>query len=193
MTDSGKDASEATDRLIAEVQVTGPGVAITRPVDEATMASVIALIFGAPPAAMTAVGQPAPAAHHGSTNVPAAGGHAMADLALSEFLDLSEPKTFPHKIVTAAYYLTEIQGVEHFTRSDVKDALVAAREVMPANYHRDFGNAVAASFIAAKPGDSEVFYITKTGKSAVVSKFQELPKRRAARRSAKKAPNGGGA
>lgn len=169
-----------------EVKVTGPGVGITRPIDEATMSRVIALLFGAT--------DPAPARNEGGAGALGGGGHQdqsaqrggqqqwEEELTLSEFIDDIEAKTFQHKICATGYYLMR-QGADTFSRDDVKTALDNAHEDMPANFTRDFNETAAKSLIARKTGETDRYIIPRTGKVAVESHFQDLPKRRTSRRA----------
>ncbi|HLM64736.1 MAG TPA: hypothetical protein VK306_10600 [Acidimicrobiales bacterium] len=194
--DIAEDTSEGSDDVaptFAEVTVKGPGVSITRRVDEATMASVIALLFGAAPAA--------PAGRYGAggrgTQQDVTGNAANsrsqpewdARMTLGEFLDESGAKTFPQKIGATGYYLTHIKGAKDFSRDEVKTALLAAREDMPGNYARDWGHATSMSLIAPEADDASRFYIPRTGRTAVESCFQEAPKRRTRRTAKKTAAN----
>lgn len=180
---------------IAEVTVKGPGIAITRPVDEAVMSSIIALLFGAP-----LPGNPAPGggagphrqAAHGQASNPAPSEQWGHDLTLSEFIDESTAKTFPQKIAAAGYFMTSIERKDTFSRDEVRAALVSAREIMPANFTRDWSVATSTNLIAEKPGEPGRFYIPKTGTRAVESFFQEVPKRRTSRRTTKKVNGSGG-
>jgi len=173
---------------IADVTVEGPGISITRPVDESTMSSIIALLFGAtlaaPPRSGGGVGrrQGAPV----QSGEPQPSSQWDGDLTLGEFLVETEAKTFAQKICAAGYYLMNFQAAESFNRDDVKAALVSAHEDMPANFARDWSSAASTNLIAAKPGESGQFYVPKTGRTAVESSFQEVPKRRASRRTPKK-------
>ncbi|GAB3088018.1 hypothetical protein [Nocardioides zeae] len=189
---------------IAEVSVTGPGISIKRPVDEATMSDVIALLFGgalsAPeaPSGRGGLGTVGPGA--GSAAGPSAGsggGRSQQslpwdrDLTLGEFITEVGARSFPQKICAAGYYLINFQGAESFARDEVRAALADAHEDMPANFSRDWANAASSHLIAAKQGEAGRFIIPRTGRTAVTSHFQEVPKRRAARKTAKKSsPNG---
>lgn len=174
---------------IAEVTVKGPGISITRPVDEATMSGIIGLLFGAAPAAPVARGG---GASGGGQITPTSGQQSSkwrADLTLGEFIDLTGPTTFPHKICAAGYYLMKLQGRQSFSRDDVRTALVNAHEDMPSNFARDWNAAASSNLIAQKPGESGLFIVPRTGRTAVDSHFQDLPKRRA-RRATKKSSAG---
>ncbi len=177
-----------------EVSVTGPGISITRPVDEATMSSVIALLFGAAPGRGTGGGDGAAGGRGGGGG---GGGEVGAwqwdeDLTLGEFISETGASTFQQKICAAGYYLMNSQGRPSFTRDEIRTALANAHEDMPGNYARDFGGAAAAHLIAPKDGEVGQYIIPRTGRTAVTSKFQEVPRRKA-RKTAKKAATKAGA
>jgi len=186
---------------IAEVTVMGPGISITRPVDEATMSNVIALLFGGGLAASAAPSGRGGAGTGGSGGTGGAGGAARTpqslqwdeDLTLGEFITEVGARSFPQKICTAGYYLINFQGADSFTRDEVRTALADAHEDMPANYSRDWTAAASGHLIAAKQGEAGQFIIPRTGRTAVTSHFQEVPRRRATRKTAKKASSNGDA
>lgn len=172
---------------LAEVTVQGPGISITRPVDEATMAGIIALLFGAAPVSPPRGGG---GSHGGASTQPRGGAQSSTqwddDLTLGEFIRETQAATFPQKICAAGYYLINMQGAESFDRERIRAALVNAHEDLPGNFSRDWIRAASSNLIAAKPGDSGQFYVPKTGRTAVESHFQDVPKRRSGRRPTKK-------
>lgn len=172
----------------ATVTVKGPGVEIVRPVDEATLAQVIALLFGtAPPGPMR--NQAPPGGGGGGGGASLGGGDTTTtwdpDLTLGEFLAETKASTFPQKICAAGYYLTKVHGAESFDREGIRTALVQAHENLPGNFARDFSNAASANLIAQKPGENGKYFVPTTGRKAVDSHFQEVPRRRT--RSTRKA------
>ena len=172
----------------ATVTVSGPGIEIVRPVDEATMGNVIALLFGAAPSPLRN-SPPGGGAGGGGGASSGGGGTGSWDpeLTLGEFLVETGASTFPQKICAAGYYLTK-QGAESFDREGIRTALVQAHEDLPSNFPRDFANAASANLIAQKPGESGKYYVPTTGRKAVESQFQEAPRRRSkgARKAAAK-------
>ena len=193
MTDdiSGVDVLDGPAPTLAEISITGPGISITRPVDEATMSSLIALLFGAPPLPQAQVGG-------GQTNGapgPAHGPQQLkwdADLTLGEFIVETGARTFQQKICAAGYYLMNFQGTYSFSSNEVRTALADAHEDMPGNFSRDFADAASKNLIAGKQGEPGRYIIPRTGRTAVESHFQDVPKRKA-RKPTKKAPSKGGA
>ncbi len=176
----------------AEVTVKGPGISITRPVDEATMASVIALLFGGTYVSPgrqggTGRGTNAPFEPAGQAGRAQPSTQWDPDLTLGEFVVETDAKTFSQKICAAGYYLMNFQSAASFTRDEVRSALANAHEDMPANFARDWTQAASNHLIALKQGETTQFIIPRTGRTAVESHFSELPKRRSNRRTPKKA------
>lgn len=176
---------------VGEVSVSGPGVSITRPVDEATMSSVVALLFGVAPA--TPSGRGGGGGGTGGGGGGNGGGRAQPpaqwdeELTLGEFITETGASTFQQKICAAGYYLMNFQGRPSFSREDVRTALADAHEDMPGNFGRDFTAAAGKNLVSGKTGESGQYIVPRTGKKAVESNFQEVPKRKPARKTAKKA------
>lgn len=182
------EAPEEPAPAAAEITVTGPGISITRPVDEATMSNVIALLFGTTPAARGGGSQSGPV-----QPVRTQQSQWDDDLTLGEFIVETGAKSFQQKICAAGYYLMNFQHAESFNRDEIRTALADAHEDMPGNFSRDFSDAASKNFIAGKQGESGRYIIPRTGRTAVESHFQDLPKRRPARKAAKRASSRGDA
>lgn len=187
--ESETGAAEAAPAF-AKVKVTGPGIAIERPVNEAAMASIIAILFGARlPAPDGGGGGTGGGAGGGTGGAGTGGGGATqwdADLTLGEFLVETQAKTFPQKICAAGYYMIRFEGASSFNREDVRTALGNAHEDMPANFSRDWSAAAGTNLIATKQGESGQYIVPTTGRKAVESYFSEVPKARPRKRAAKK-------
>jgi len=193
---------------IAEVTVKGPGISITRPADEAMMSKIIAILFGAAPAARGGgvggggggVGGGGGGVGGGGGGVGGGGGGVGGqqpsqwdeDMTLGEFIVETGARTFQQKICAAGYYLTR-RGAESFDRDEVRAALANAQEDMPTNLGRDFRDAASKNLIGGKHGEAGRFIIPRTGRTAVESHFQDVPKRRNTRKTAKKANSKGNA
>jgi hypothetical protein len=195
--DDGADA-EAGDTLgdVATVTVEGPGVSITRPVDEATMSSVIALLFGAAPWPRVGGGGGGGVGGTGAAGGRGGGGQQSPqwdeEVTLGEFLVDSGASTFQQKICATGYYLMKIEGAESFNRDEVRTALANAHEDMPGNFSRDFSDAASKNLIAPKQGEPGRYIVPRTGRTAVESHFQDVPKRKA-RKTTKKSGSKGSA
>ena len=190
--DTLDEASDEADPTIAEITVTGPGISITRPVGEATMSSIITLLFGAPVGPTGRGG----GGGGGQGSRGQAGETQQAkwdeDLTLGEFISGIEATTFQQKICAAGYYLMNFQGRQSFNRDDVRTALANAHEDMPGNFARDFNGAASSHLIAAKQGEPGQFIIPRTGRTAVDSHFQDVPKRRARKTTKKSSSSSNG-
>lgn len=174
------------------VSVTGPGVNISVPVGADVMAAVIGLLFGGTPIAAPAVETPHAPNPHAGPSVDAEPEttdddieESFSDHTLGEFIDEHNPTTFPQRICTAGYYLTVVKGQTGFSREDIRSAMQKAHEEMPGNFSRDFNKAVSQRLVAENT-DAGYFYISRTGKRAVESRFSDVPKPRP-RRSPRKA------
>jgi len=188
--DTGADNDEEPLDESFEISVHGPGVDITRAVADGVAGSIIALLFGVAGTPVSSgpqgSGLAIPGISPSKTTLSNGQPEWDEDLTLGEFIDETGAKTFQHKISATGYYLLR-HGAESFTREDVKTALAQAHEDMPANFNRDFTETAGKSLIARKPGETDRYIIPRTGRAAVESKFQEVPKRRPTRRTSKKA------
>jgi hypothetical protein len=174
--DAWRQEEHFTEPVAATVTIRGAGVAITREVDDATMSSIIALLFGGRESARTGAQR--------AQNYLNPEGRPLwdASLTLGEFLDEAGARTFSQKICAAGYYREKFEGQDSFDRDYIKAALVAAHESMPANLSRDLVSAASGKLIAAKPGEAGHYFVTTTGRKAVESQFQELPRRKPPKR-----------
>jgi hypothetical protein len=182
---SARDSEQQPARVtVATVTIEGEGVSITRDVDEPTMSSIIGLIFRG--SSETRGGRRAVTqVQQRQVESTIGAGEWDPELTLGEFLVEAGASTFPQKICAAGYYLIKFDGADSFDRDGVRAALVQAHEDMPANFGRDFGVAASSHFIAAKQGEAGRYYVPTTGRKAVESHFQDVPKRRTTRRTRK--------
>lgn len=175
---------------VAEVTIEGAGISITRPINESKLSGIISLLFETTSVMQT--GQHARRTFAEQPGQEITGENQRSsqwdgDLTLGEFIVETTANTFQQKICAAGYYLMKFQGFDSFNRDDVRKALADAHEDMPTNFARDFTGAASAHLIAGKQGEAGQFIIPRTGRSAVESLFQDLPKRRASRKVTKKA------
>ena len=84
-------------------------------------------------------------------------------------------------------YLMKVQGADSFSRDEVKAALANAHEDMPGNFSRDFAETASKNLIASKQGEPGRYIVPRTGRTAVESQFQDVPRRRANRKAKKAA------
>jgi hypothetical protein len=139
----------------------GEGISVSREVDQAVARSILEIVLGGDPeAAATGEHPKSPGVKGGRNRV-----------SLREFLDGSEAKRMPDKIVTIGEYLISQAGQEDFTGDDVRERFRAAGEVPPANFGRDFKWTISNGWVAEDPKKAGHYYVTQTGKTAIQGKF----------------------
>lgn len=136
------------------VLVTGDGTSVQRNVDAEVAAQVISLIMTGRAAA---VGAPA-------TKVSASAQEAVEPrFSLREFLDEISPSGHAEKISAIALYLTSHESRQSFSKEDILGRYRTAREAAPANFHRDFANAIKSGWIAEDTSVAGAHYVTQKG------------------------------
>jgi hypothetical protein len=90
---------------------------------------------------------------------------------LREFLEESQARRNPDKIITIAQYLYQVEDKELFTRDDIRGRFRSAGEAAPANFPRDFAWAVKNGWIAEDTKSPNSFYVTQTGRNAIGNRF----------------------
>jgi hypothetical protein len=100
---------------------------------------------------------------------------------LATFVNSANAKSAPEKITAIGVFLHKHQNTNAFNRAALEQAFSEAAEAVPQNLPRDLKRAVKSGWIAGKPGERGVFYVTGSGKQAVSSGFQDNPRRRAAK------------
>lgn len=93
------------------------------------------------------------------------------ELSIREFLNEHDPKRSPDKITAIGMYLKDYNNVDAFGRAELETAFQAAAESIPANLPRDLAWAVKSGWIATKPGAKGQYYVTHSGRQAVLQKF----------------------
>lgn len=165
------------------VKLQGEGLTFETAISAQQVASIMALALGAVPIAPPGGGGGAShaAAARSEDNLLAPGER----LSLREFLDASEAKRLPEKILAIGLYLEQHEQQPGFSRDDIKSRFRSAGEAPPGNFPRDFAVAVSSGWIAEDHANKGTFYVTKTGKGAVsarfapeVAKTQRRPSRR---------------
>jgi hypothetical protein len=158
-----------------EVKVKGPGIAADKNVALPKALAVLQIIFGQ---------------EFSPTSVSVAGG-GLASLAISasrandksrgqrlsvrEFLAQAAGKSIPAKIATIGRFMRDHEGLNDFSRDDIKSRFRSAGEQMPRNYPRDFQKAIQAGWIGEDPQNRSRFYLTRTGDEAIDRKFEGPP------------------
>jgi hypothetical protein len=85
-----------------------------------------------------------------------------------ELIQQKQPTTNPQKIVLFAYYREKVEGLARFSRGDLESYFAKAKQPPPANYGRDFQQAVSLGWIYEDGDDS---YLTTKGLEAVEAGF----------------------
>ncbi|HEY5853644.1 MAG TPA: hypothetical protein VIW24_06210 [Aldersonia sp.] len=164
------------------VSVEGPGVQLARTVDQTTALSVITtLLGGGLPATSSSPGAPAaaPPRHlSGVTKVDGAAtdGDIDAGITVGEYLDECEAQKFPAKITAIGHFLQKKLEQTYFTREEVKSQFPQAGEAPPANFSRDFNDAIAQKWIA-EANEKGQYLVTRTGRNAIAAKFDKTTRR----------------
>ncbi len=145
-----------------ELILEGNGISLKRRLSEATALRVIGVVMGTGGAPTGAGRTPTPPA---SSGIPAT--------SLREYLDGTEAKGNPEKIVAIGQFLIESGVSQVFSRDDIKSRFRDAGERPPANFARDFGLAISAGWIAEDLSTRGQYYITKTGANAAATHFSD--------------------
>lgn len=100
---------------------------------------------------------------------------------LAAYIGSSNAKSGPEKITAIGSFLKKHRATPTFDRAGLEQAFSDAAETVPRNIPRDLKAAVKATWIAKKPGEPGVYYVTGGGQQAVASQFKDNPRRRAAK------------
>ena len=156
-----------------ELKIEGAGLSLSRTVDGVKVRTLLHIVLGgsgilpfAPPAS----------AGSGLGVAPVVGANAStsglgARTSLREYLTGTGAKRNPDKILVIADYLERHEGVQGFTREDIKGRFRSAGESPPGNYPRDFNWALTNGWIAEDPSARGQYYVTRTGQSAIEAGF----------------------
>jgi hypothetical protein len=102
---------------------------------------------------------------------------------LIELMHDKNATTGPQRITLFAYYRDKYQAAPRFARADLEPYFAQAKEKPPANYDRDFVEAVRRGWLHEDSTDS---YITSTGIEAVESRFANEGRHGTAKKSTAK-------
>jgi|SRR2546422_5881190 len=89
-------------------------------------------------------------------------------LSIIELVQEKRPSTNAEKIALYAYYRERHEGLQRFARTDLHSYFSKAREKPPANFDRDFVEAVKKGWIHEEDSES---YLTSKGIEAIESGF----------------------
>jgi hypothetical protein len=148
-----------------DLKLSGDGISIEKKIDRQTAAAVMAAVLGVRPTSTIPSQAGGVGARHPSEE----------QLSLREFLDEVKAVRKPDQIVAIGHYICHQEGQPNFSRDDVKARFSTAKEPMPANFPRDFGQAIKAGLIAEAHQQAGRFYVTKTGTQAVKRHFSKAP------------------
>jgi len=112
---------------------------------------------------------PSPAAGVPATRPEFSRGTAARPLSVIELMQEKSPRNNPQKIAVFAYYREKYEGQPRFARGDLLSYFSKAKEPPPANFDRDFANAVKYGWIHEDGAES---YLTSKGLEAVESEFE---------------------
>jgi len=141
----------------SKVTVEGPGIQVSRGVDESQLLAIMRILLSSEP-----IAGPVP-------TVPP----VSQRTSLSEFFRQVSPKRYPDKIVTIAYYLQAKLAQASFTTDEIKPQFKHVGEPAPANFSRDVRWAIKNGWLARDSEDPGRYYVTGAGIRAVESGFPE--------------------
>jgi hypothetical protein len=145
-----------------KVSIKGPGINVERKVSEVQANQLlVALVTGRTP--------PKEGGPPGSQEIEAD--------SIAEYLGAASAKSAPERITAIGAFLTRYRDRKSFNREDLETAFQDAAESVPKNLHRDIKNTVREGWIAPRPGEKGLYYVTKTGLQAVNDNFQRGSKR----------------
>lgn len=156
-----------------KVSLTGPGTNLERTIPFDVFRRIIMLLY-------EMQGDQPPRVSHPST-APAFP-HEQRALAgepspsLREFLDRQGANTNPKKIAAVGAYRKTFGGENSFSPEELTQAFLDAGEPAPANLPRDIRKTVKNGWIARRPGEDDIYYVTGSGEKAIQANFQSTSK-----------------
>jgi len=168
------------------VSIEGPGVSVSRDVNDEQAAAILNIILR--PASVSSTRVHAGAARGG-------GGEGEPGSLAGFFRDVGARRN-PDKIVTIAHYMKSVEGRDLLPPDDIRARFKEVGEAPPGNFNRDLRWAKDNGWIAL---DAETghYYVTASGSAAVEARFSDdvtkkttiRPRRRASRRATLSEPN----
>lgn len=92
-----------------------------------------------------------------------------------EYVQRHNAKSNPEKILAFAGFIKNAQTKETFFQNEIKSLFRDAREILPANFTRDFNLVISNGWIHNDHETKDLFYITQTGLKALESGFAADP------------------
>lgn len=95
-----------------------------------------------------------------------------------EYLQRRNARSNSEKILAFAGYIKDVQDRDIFYSNEIKSLFRDAREILPANFTRDFNLVIGNGWIHKDTENPDAYYITQTGLKALETGFAEgVPKR----------------
>jgi hypothetical protein len=149
------------------VKVEGPGLNLDREISPEVVGKIVMLIIAGSSAQtfQDRTGQ------YLTINETISNDLQAPSLSVREYMDIHQPKRNPDKITAIGCFLNEYRAKSTFTKSDLEILFQEAAEPIPGNLPRDLKWAIRAGWVAVKPDDKSVFYVTKKGVDVVAKNF----------------------
>lgn len=139
------------------VRVSGPGLEMTKSVDQHVALNVLNVVMGGTPSASAGV-----------TQVRGTSGQGNGPkVTVGEFLASLTLKNNQDRIAGIALYLREYQDRDRVTRDELSSWFQRAGEAAPKNLNRDLRSAVKSKLVAEDHERAGEFFVTATGESRV--------------------------
>jgi hypothetical protein len=153
------------------VTIVGPGVRVEQSISKALVPQLMMMLMNAGPAGEgVKLSLPLAALPPRAANAVDA---APRRISLPEYLEEINARRIPERILGMANYISEVTGQSvdgSFNKSDIRPLFKAAGDPLPANFARDWQLVVSAGWVAQESG-SDLFFVTRRGKSAIAERF----------------------
>jgi hypothetical protein len=149
-----------------------------RDYDELSQQRIIASV-------MSLLGTSAPSSHSTISSPTSSTSVSRRPLSPAELVHAKEPATNAQRIIVFAYYRERYENLNYFARDDLKAYFSKARLPIPANYERDFRDAIKQGWVYENGDES---YLTSKGLEAVEAGFggKAAPRGRSAKTKSSK-------
>lgn len=102
-----------------------------------------------------------------------------------EYMQRTNAKSNFEKILSFAGYIKDIQERDVFYSNEIKSLFRDAREILPANFTRDFNTVIGNGWIHKDTENPDGYYITQTGTKALESGFSDSATKKSSRKKQK--------
>lgn len=151
-----------SDNDFFRLSLSGEGINIDKRVDRETALAIVAAVLGRS-------AEPAESRKKSSSLQSM----AAPAVSLRKYLDEVAAPNKHDQIAAIGHYILTHEGKASFSRDDIKTHYAVAREPMPANFPRDFNNAIKGGLIQEVHGERGRFYVTVKGENAIEYKFKK--------------------